>query len=60
MELVSLLIWLLVLLLVLVVLKYVIAELPLPANVQHVVLLIIGVVGLLLILQRLGLLSVRI
>ncbi len=50
----SLVISLLVLLLVIYVVKLILDALELPANVKHVVLLIIGVIFLIVLLQRIG------
>jgi hypothetical protein len=51
---IALIIWLLLALLLIVVVKYVIAELGLPGNIQMIILLIVAVVILLFILQRFG------
>lgn len=54
---IQLLIWLLILLIVLYVVKLVIDALPIPSNIKMIALLIIGLIFLLLILQRLGVLG---
>ena len=51
---IALLIWLLILLIVLYVVKLVIDALPIPDNIKTIALLVVGLVFLLLILQRLG------
>lgn len=51
---IALLIWLLILLIVLYVLKLVVDALPIPNNIKTIALLIIGLIFLLLIIQRLG------
>lgn len=53
---ISLIVWLILLLVVLIVLKYVIDELPLPPKVKNVVLLLIGLLFILILISRVGLL----
>lgn len=51
---IALLIWLLVLLVVVYIVHLVIAALPLPANIKTIAYLIVGLILLLVLLQRLG------
>jgi hypothetical protein len=54
---ISLLLWILIAILVVIALKYLLAELNLPPNIQHIFLLIVAVVFLILILNRVGVIA---
>lgn len=55
---ISLLIWLLVFVVAFIIVKLVINELGLPDNIRNIVFLIMGLIALLIIISKLGLLNV--